>query len=116
MMQGIHHLAIIVSSEECVKFYKKFGFKEFKRIERNLDIVLLLQGDGIQLEMFVDASHPLRSMPEPLGLRHIALKVDDIEKVIADLGLINSPIMNDWVGARCCFIKDPDGNTIELHE
>lgn len=116
MIQGIHHLAIIVSSEECVKFYKKFGFKEFKRIERNSDRVILLEGYGFQLEMFVDPSHPLRSMPEPLGLRHIALKVDDIEKIIEDLDLISSPIMTDWVDARCCFIKDPDGNTIELHE
>ena len=116
MIQGIHHLALIVSSEDIVMFYKKFGFKEFKRIERNLDTVFLLQGYGIQLELFVDASHPLRSMPEPLGLRHIALKVDDIEKVIEDLSLVSSLIMNDWVGARCCFIKDPDGNTIELHE
>ena len=116
MIQGVHHFAIIVSSEDVVMFYKKFGFKEFKRIERNSDTVLLLQGYGSQLEMFVDSSHPLRSIPEPLGFRHIALKVDDIEQVIEDLGLISSPIMNDWVGARCCFIKDPDGNTIELHE
>ena len=116
MIKGIHHFAIIVSSEDVVMFYKKFGFKEFKRIERNSDTVFLLQGYGIQLEMFVDSLHPFRSIPEPLGLRHIALKVDDIEKVIENLGLISSPIMNDWIGARCCFIKDPDGNAIELHE
>ena len=28
MILGIHHLSIIVSSEESVKFYRKLGFTE----------------------------------------------------------------------------------------
>ena len=56
------------------------------------------------------------TVPEPLGLRHLALRVDDIEQTSQELDLNISPVMTEWVGARYCFIKDPDGNKIELHE
>ena len=64
----------------------------------------------------MDASHPPRSDLEPLGLRHLALRVDNIEKARQELGLESGPVMKDWVGGRYCFAKDPDGNNIELHE
>ena len=116
MIQGVHHFAVIASSEDSVAFYTRLGFEEFKRIERQHDTVVLLYGHGIQLEIFVDASHPARAVPEPMGLRHLALRVDDIEKTRQELGLETSPVMTDWVGERYCFPADPDGNKIELHE
>ncbi len=116
MIEAVHHVAIIVSNEETVEFYERLGFIIFKRVERNYDTIVLLRGYGIQLELFVDASHPARSIPETLGLRHLALEVDDIEKTSNDLGLKISSIKNDWVGDRYCFTVDPDGNKIELHE
>ena len=116
MIQGIHHLALIVSNEECVTFYRKIGFEVFKRIERKYDTVILLCGYGIQLEFFVDPNHPSRSNPEPLGLRHVAFHVDNIENTVQVLGLGTASISCDWVGEKYCFIVDPDGNTIEFHE
>ena len=116
MIQGIHHFAIIVSSENTVKFYERLGFEIFKRVERQQDVVLLLYGHGIQLEIFVDSTHPTRHVPEPLGLRHLALKVDDIAKTSSELELDVGPVMEDWVKKRFCFTSDPDRNTIELHE
>jgi len=116
MIQGIHHFALIASDEECVIFYRKIGFEVFKRIERKYDTVILLRGYGVQLELFVDPNHPSRSNPEPLGLRHFAFYVDDIEKTVQLLGLGTVSISNDWVGEKYCFIADPDGNMIEFHE
>lgn len=116
MIQGIHHFAVIVSSLASLDFYRKLGFEEFKRVERRYDTVVLLYGHGIQIECFIDPTHPPRSNPDPLGLRHIALRVDDIEKTIEELECEAGPIMNDWVGEKFCFIADPDGNTVELHE
>lgn len=123
---AIHHFAIIVSSEASVKFYTKLGFRETYRRDRKYDTVVLLDGYGIQIEMFVDANHPSRATePENLGLRHVALKVRNIEETVQKLresmrsiGLDfeAGPIMNDWVGERFCFITDPDGLPIELHE
>ena len=108
---GLHHIAIIVSSEKCLDFYKAFGFVETLRKERERDTVVLLKGYGVMLEIFIDPRHPKRLTPEPLGLRHFALKVDDIEK--AARGCV---IQTDWIGERFCFVTDPDGNQIELHE
>ena len=97
-------------------FYKKLGFLVFKRVERKQDVVVLLYGHGINIEMFVDAGHPRPSIPEPLGLRHLALQVDDIVMTSKNLNLEIGPIMKDWLGEKFCFAVDPDGNKIELHE
>jgi glyoxylase I family protein len=117
MIQGIHHVAIIASSEESVAFYKRLGFTEFFRRERERDVIVLLSGYGVQLELFVDPNHPPRDVrPENLGLRHLALKVDNIELTAKELELEIGTIANDWLGSRFVFITDPDGLPIELHE
>ncbi len=115
MIYGIHHIAIIISKEEHIYFYEKLGFKIFHRVERKNDIVVLMEGYGIQLEIFVDPSHPRRSSnPENIGLRHFALKVDNINELSEKFE--HGPIMKDWFGVNYCFISDPDGLPIELHE
>ena len=117
MIQGIHHFAIIASSEESVHFYEKLGFHETFRRERKYDTVVLLEGYGMQIEMFVDPNHPERETnPENMGLRHLALKVEKVEETVEELGLEIGSIMNDWVGVRFAFTADPDGLPIELHE
>ena len=117
MILGIHHFAIIASSEKSVRFYTKLGFRETYRRERKYDTIVLLEGYGIQLEIFVDPNHPERSTnPENMGLRHLALKVEKIEDAVKEFDLEIGPIMNDWVGVRFAFAADPDGLPIELHE
>lgn len=117
MLQGIHHVAMIVSSEKSVDFYKRLGFAESLRVERKYDTVVLLAGFGTELELFVDANHPAREVdPERIGLRHIALRVDNIEKMAEELDVEIGPIMQDWRGIRFAFMHDPDGLPIELHE
>ena len=117
MIKGIHHFAIIAGSEESVRFYTKLGFRETYRKERKYDTVVLLNGYGMQIEMFIDPNHPKRATnPENMGLRHLALKVEKIEETVEKLGLEIGPIMNDWNGVRFAFTADPDGEPIELHE
>ena len=115
MITGVHHFAIIASSEASVAFYEKLGFREMFRKERKYDTVVLMYGHGIQIEMFIDPNHPERAMnPENLGLRHLALRVENLEEMAKDFEC--GPIMNDWIGVRFCFTADPDGLPIELHE
>ena len=116
MILGIHHFSIIVSSEESVKFYQKLGFCEERRIERGYDTVVLMSGHGIGLVVFIDAAHPARKKPEPLGLRNLSLRVDDVEKTMEELGLNDVEINTDWSGKRYCVISDPDGNIVQLCE
>ena len=117
MITGVDHFAIIVSSEEVVSFYKKLGFKEVFRKKRSHDTVVLLDGFGLQMEIFVDPRHPMRATkPENLGLRHLALKVERIEKTAEELKIKIGTIQCDWMGVRFAYTKDPDGNPVELHE
>lgn len=57
MIKAIHRFAIIASSEESIRFYTKLGFRETYRKERKYDTIVLLNGYGMQIEMFIDSSH-----------------------------------------------------------
>ena len=116
MILGIHHFSIIASSEESVKFYENLGFAEERRIKRSYDTVVLMQGYGIGLEIFIDPKHPARDELEPLGLRNISLRVDSVEKTLEELGLDDVQIQTDWSGNRYCVIGDSDGNSVQLRE
>ena len=117
MISGIHHFSIIASSESTIEFYSKLGFKEYFRLERTYDTVVLMNGHGIGLEVFIDPRHPPRAInPENIGFRNLALRVDKLDTTIKELGIEAGPIMNDWFGIKFCFITDPDGLPIQLHE
>lgn len=111
----LDHIALIVSKEENLAFYKKLGFKEKNRIEREYDTVVFMECDGLLLEVFIDPNHPERvSEPEALGLRHIAFVVESLEEVMSVVEC--EEIRTDWFGRRFTFTKDPDGQPIELKE
>ena len=115
MITGIHHIAIISSTEKSVEFYKRLGFNEIFRKNREYDTIVLLEGYGIQIEMFIDPNHPERSVnPERIGLRHLALKVDSCEEM--SMKFRCGPIKKDWMGVNFCYTEDPDGLPIEFHE
>ena len=111
----LDHIALIVSKEENLAFYRKLGFIEKNRIERGYDTVVFMECNGLLLEVFIDPNHPTRvSGPEALGLRHIAFVVESLEEVMRDVEC--EEIRTDWFGRRFTFTKDPDGQPIELKE
>jgi glyoxylase I family protein len=110
---ALDHIALIVTKEENLKFYEKLGFREKTRIIRNYDTVVIMEHDEIILEIFVDSNHPERvEFPEQKGLRHIAFGVNDLSKIDIPYG----ELRNDWFGRKYVFIKDPDGQPIEIIE
>ena len=121
----IHHIAIIVSNYEKSKdFYvNKLGFqilRENYREDRG-DYKLDLKLGECELEIFSGKNNPKRpSYPEACGLRHLAFKVDDIEKeveALKSLGVEVEPIRLDEItNKRMTFFQDPDGLPLELHE
>ena len=121
----IHHIAIIVSNYEKSKdFYvNKLGFqilRENYREDRG-DYKLDLKLGECELEIFSGNNNPKRpSYPEACGLRHLAFKVDDIEKEVEELkslGVEVEPIRLDEItNKRMTFFQDPDGLPLELHE
>lgn len=112
-MIGLDHIALIVSSEDSLRFYEKLGFRETERFVRSYDTVVFMTCGNITLEIFVDSNHPERAnSPEAKGLRHMAFTVDKME----DLDMEMEEIRTDWFGRRFTFVKDPDGLPIEIKE
>jgi len=115
VITGIHHFSIICSSEKSIAFYTSLGFFEVFRKKRDNDTIVLMEGYGIGLELFIDPTHPKRANnPENLGLRNLSLKVDSCQEIINLFRC--EPIKQDWFGKNYCFIFDPDGLPIQFHE
>ena len=111
----LDHIALIVSKEVNLAFYKKLGFIEKNRIERGYDTVVFMENNFTVLEIFIDSNHPARvTNPEAMGLRHIAFVVESLEEVMSVVEC--EEIRTDWFGRRFTFTKDPDGQPIELKE
>lgn len=124
-LKNLHHVAIIVSDYEKSKdFYvNKLGFKILRENYRpgRDDWKLDLKFGEAELEIFGMKNAPTRvSRPEACGLRHLAFKVESVEKTIAELstiGISTEPIrLDDYTGKKMTFFFDPDGLPLELHE
>ena len=124
-LHAVHHVAILVSDYQASRhFYVDLlGFtvlRENFRPEKNdwkLDLIL----DGVELEIFsAPAAPPRPDRPEALGLRHLAFRVEDVEREAAALGAEGIPTepirMDPYSQKRFTFFRDPDGLPLELHE
>ena len=127
MFSNVHHVAIVgIDYQRTKEFYvDKLGFKvisENIRIEKN-DIILNVQQGNLVLEIFIKEDAPIRpKMPNPehTGLRHLAFRVDDVEKVLEkfdELGIIHESLRyDDFDNKKMAFFFDPDGLPLEIHE
>ncbi len=127
-----HHVAISVPDfEETIRWYQdKLGFrnvvrrKEFPAISTQ---AANLELNGFQIEIFTRdkstrSKPPAVAVPDDLlvqGVKHIAFLVDDLDAVVAELKrrgvqLVNEPARVDALGLKLCFIRDNNGNLIEL--
>ncbi|KRD16354.1 hypothetical protein ASE39_10580 [Acidovorax sp. Root267] len=123
-VSGVHHVAIIASDyARSRRFYTEvLGLRvvnEVFRAERQSYKLDLQLPDGTQVELFSFPNSPARpSYPEACGLRHLALRVADMEASLLALaahGVAAEPVRVDpFTGALFTFFADPDGLPIEL--
>ena len=105
----LNHIAIIVSSEAGVEFYKSLGFDTVSQEDRGYDKLVYLSDGMTTLEVYIDPKHPKRiTAPEALGLRHLGFMVEKIEEFGVE-------VKEDKRG-KFCFLYDPDGLPIEIRE
>lgn len=121
----IHHIALIVSSlDRSLSFYQdilefKILHKLYREERKSWKVDLVREGIGLELFTFPDA--PVRpSYPEAIGLRHIALAVQDLEGFHRDLrrkGILVEEIRVDHLtGKKFFFFADPDDLPWEIYE
>ena len=125
-MNAIHHIAVICSDKEAaLDFYvKKLGFpiiRENYRPERDDWKIDLRINETTELELFIMKGCPKRvSRPEAYGLRHLAFRVESVDKMVTELeakGILCEPVRTDtFTGEKMTFFQDPDGLPIEIHE
>lgn len=125
-LKGFHHVAIICSNYAHSKaFYTDIlGFRVIgehyrdKRRSYKLDLAL---PDGSQIELFSFPDPPPRpSTPEARGLRHLAFKVDSVERYcsyLASKGIATEPIrIDEYTNRAFTFFTDPDGLPLEVYQ
>lgn len=126
MIAGLHHVALIVSDLAAARrFYvDMLGGEEIAahyRAERESWKVDVRLPDGSQLEIFTFTAAPPRpSRPEARGLRHLALRVSDLDAAVARAAAFGvdceSIRVDEYTGARFTFCADPDDLPVELYE
>lgn len=111
-------------------YHDHFGFRRARTIPlgEGAEIVFLKNDQPVYLELFrADAEHPgfpaaTNDGPHYSGIRHLAFQVDDVEQVLAQMGsaaevtlgpLDFSAFIEGW---KTVWIKDPDGNIVEISQ
>jgi lactoylglutathione lyase len=118
----VHTCVRVLDIDRSTRFYAALGYERRGKLqfETAYNIYMGLPGDGDTLELTVNMG---REEPYDVGdgYNHIALTVDDLDALLADLagqGIQPEkppfhPGGRPEVG-RICFVQDPDGYRIEL--
>jgi len=104
------------------KFYQKLGFEKtgvWKHPEKELTGINMLRNNcGLELVYHPSNADLVRSL-NPF-ISHLGLEVDDVsellDKLKSDKIEIVVPLSRGVTVKRYAFIKDPDGNYIELFD
>ena len=118
----VHTCVRVLDPEASLRFYGALGFEPRGRLEFETayNLYLGLPGDGDVLELTVNRG---QEQPYDLGTgyNHMAMTVDDIDAVLADLAAIGvEPEKPPYRPGgkehlpRIAFVADPDGYRIEL--
>jgi catechol 2,3-dioxygenase-like lactoylglutathione lyase family enzyme len=123
-IRGVDHVGVRVSNEDrSVAFYRKLGFEVTWRGAEG--VVILRNPAGVEVNLIVNAEPSLEGnvlmdvTPKRAGWTHVALSIASIEdgqRVLAELGIPLSGSPTRLGAGVSMFIRDPDGNVIELRE
>ncbi len=122
----VNHLGIRVHSLAISRdFYEQLGFKFLVGPVGPEPVAIMEHPSGININFILNAAAPtntnvlMDSKVKKAGYTHVALEVNDMDAVIAQLNVLNIEITEGPVvfptGAST-FIRDPDRNVIEFHQ
>lgn len=106
-------------------FYGQLGFETIYA-DANDPVLVLRNAAGVELNLVVNAGagegvNVLMDVPEKhAGITHVALRVRSIEETVAALEALGIAITEGPVALgpwhTSVFVRDPDGNVLELTE
>lgn len=126
-MKAVQHIAMNCKEiQRQEAFYSKhFGFKRARVFGRDTPkpwIILRLGETCLELFSAPDNALDKQGGEQPIGFKHLAFEVPDLEQAVADLkadGIATGDIIDCnqmAAGLRVCFFNDPEGNILELME
>ncbi len=124
---GINHVGLRVRDLETAReFYEKLGFEFIVGPIGPEPVAVMLHPSGININFILNASEDasrdnlLMDVPEKhTGFTHVALEITDRDEVHKHLKAVGIPITETVElpdGTVFFFVRDPDGNVIELHQ
>ncbi len=124
---GINHVGLRVRDLETSRaFYEKLGFEFIVGPIGPEPVAVMLHRSGVNINFILNASEGaskenlLMDVPEKhTGFTHIALEITDRSEVVEHLEKVGIPITETVElpdGTIFFFVRDPDGNVIELHQ
>ena len=124
---GINHVGLRVRDLEASRaFYEKLGFEFIVGPIGPEPVAVMLHPSGVNINFILNASggaskeNLLMDVPEKhTGFTHIALEITDRSEVVEHLEKVGIPITETVElpdGTVFFFVRDPDGNVIELHQ
>ena len=125
-IKGVHHVGIRIRSLDTARaFYEKLGFRFIAGPVGPEPVAIMTHPSGVTINLILNALNAsedniLMDVPEKhTGYTHMALEVGDLNAVqgaLADRGIpLSGGPVNLPGGTRFIFVRDPDGNVIELH-
>jgi len=125
VIKGLDHVGVVTTDlERAVRFYvDRLGFRETTRLETtHSGTIVFVSIDGCEVELFGNGKPPdpnaTASAGSVVGYKHISLLVDSVDQEYARLKGLGVEFMmgptDAESGLRLAFLRDPDGNPIEL--
>lgn len=120
MITDLAHAAFAVHDmDKALAFYRQLGIKESFRLHKEdgslMLVYLHVAGDRF-IELFPNGPEPASDRPQ--SFRHVCFAVDDLAAMVEDLqgqGItIERPLKQGLDTNLQAWIRDPDGNPIEL--
>jgi lactoylglutathione lyase len=126
-LTGIAHIGIRVHDlDRSVRFYALLGFEKTAGPIGPEPVAILDHPSGIEINLVLNAPNAnepniLMDVPEKHpGITHIALHCPDIMAAKASIEAAGLTISGGPIQfgpkAKGIFVRDPDGNVIELHQ
>lgn len=121
--KGLDHIDIVVEDVAGMcDFFEAVGFTVIRRTDHGGGAVeLRFPGPGDQPILELTPRIGADGAPRPLGMRHMALRVTDIEATLAEYGnrglhATRPPRVVPETGRRLANILDPAGNVLQFVE
>ena len=121
MIKGVDHVALVTTDvERAATFYTGvLGLQEMARLETSHSGTLIFVGVGeTTIELFGGGKVKASGEGNEVGFKHICLLVDDVDAEHARLKARGVAFDMEPAtvesGLRICFLRDPDGNRVEL--